>query len=74
MVVIVPGPSLASRPNGGWAAPKAMNTLPIDDAWMGMRAPTQFPAPSGCVLSSWARRATPPGSGWRYSSSRPSPG
>ncbi len=63
IVVIVPGPSLASRPNGGWAAPKAMKTLPIDDAWIGMRLPTQLPAPSGCVLSSWASRATPPGVG-----------
>jgi hypothetical protein len=40
-----------------------MNTLPIDDAWIGMRAPTQLPAPRGWVLSSWARRATPPGVG-----------
>ena len=47
IVVIVPGPSLASRPNGGWAAPKAMKTLPIDEAWIGIRAPTQLPAPSG---------------------------
>ena len=63
MFVIVPGPSLARRPNGGCAAPKAMNTLPRDEAWIGILRPTQFPAPSGWSLSTWASRATPPGVG-----------
>ena len=61
MVVIVFGPSRARRPNGGCAAPNAMNTFPIDDAWIGILRPTQLPAPSGWLLSTCARRATPAG-------------
>ena len=63
MLVIVFGPSRASRPNGGWAAPNAMKTFPIEDVWIGMRRPTQLPAPSGWWLSTWASRATPVGVG-----------
>ena len=59
MLVIVFGPRRGSRPNGGCAAPKAMNTLPIDEACGGIRRPTQLPAPSGWWLSTWASRATP---------------
>ncbi len=39
MSVIVLGASRARRPNGGWAAPNAMKTFPIDDAWIGIRLP-----------------------------------
>ena len=44
MLVIVFGPRRGSRPNGGCAAPKAMNTLPIEDACGGIRRPTQSAA------------------------------
>ena len=63
MSVIVFGPSFARRPKGGWAAPNAMNTFPIDDAWIGILLPTQLPAPSGWLLLTWATRATPLGVG-----------